>query len=271
VYYGAVFKVKKEILVEEDAMNIRPASIAVTIMFGVLLTPVAFAQTIAFNKNIMCGNERIAIESCFDDSDNAGCMVIYPDRPLHNGFTVQEVEKRGDVIKKIKGCMGPNATLASTGHPAPSAAPASAPASAAAKPNAPPPPPDPSVAKAHAAGVDTTALGLHLGEAFRVCVATTNRNHKLCDANYRITRYCGGGTKNLSSHTDSLACRSARTDSQRWEHFWVAHRRQSQFIRALPAEPTRTAQFHGASIFLRASAPRGSRNRVSGRSWSRMD
>ena len=154
-------------------MNIRPASIAVTIMFGVLLTPVAFAQTIAFNRNITCGNERMAIESCFDDSDNAGCMVIYPDRPLRNGFTVQEVEKRGDVIKKIKGCMGANATLASTGHPAPSAAPASAPASATArpsaaapKPNVPPPPPDPSVAKAHAAGVDTTALGLHLGEAF---------------------------------------------------------------------------------------------------------
>jgi len=41
---------------------------------------------------------------------------------------------------------------------------------------------------------------------FRVCVATTNRGHKLCDANYRITRYCGGGTKNLSSHTDSSAC-----------------------------------------------------------------
>jgi hypothetical protein len=35
---------------------------------------------------------------------------------------VQEVENRGDVIKKIKGCMGASATLASTGHPAPAAA-----------------------------------------------------------------------------------------------------------------------------------------------------
>jgi hypothetical protein len=84
---------------------------------------------------------------------------------------VQEVELRPDVIKKIKSCMGPNATLASTGHPAPAppapARVASAPAPAP-KANKPPPAPDPSVAKAKAAGVDMTALGLQLGQAYTV-------------------------------------------------------------------------------------------------------
>ena len=149
-------------------MKIRPVFPTVAVLLGMFLSPIAFAQTIQFNKNFTCNGERQSVASCFDDSDAAGCMVMYPDRPLRGGFTVQEVEKRGDVIKKIQGCVGASATLASTGHPAP-AAPRSAPAAttaAAAKPNAPPPPPDPSVAKARAAGVDMTALGLQLGQGF---------------------------------------------------------------------------------------------------------
>ena len=149
-------------------MKIKPIFPAIAALVGMSFAPIAFAQTIQFNKNFTCNGERQSVASCFDDSDAAGCMVMYPDRPLRGGFTVQEVEKRGDVIKKIQSCMGPSATLASTGNPAP-AAPRTAPARAAAaapKANTPPPPPDPSVAKARAAGVDMTALGLQLGQGF---------------------------------------------------------------------------------------------------------
>jgi hypothetical protein len=148
-------------------MKSRPVPKAIAALIGLFFAPLAFAQTIQFNKNFTCNGERQSVASCFDDSDAAGCMVMYPDRPLRGGFTVQEVEKRGDVIKKIQGCMGPSATLASTGNPAP-AAPRAATATAAAAPkaNTPPPAPDPSVAKARAAGVDMTALGLQLGQGF---------------------------------------------------------------------------------------------------------
>ena len=150
-------------------MKIRTAFAAIAALVSMFLSPIAFGQTIQFNKYFTCNGERQSVGSCFDDSDAAGCMVMYPDRPLHNGFEVQEVEKRGDVIKKIQGCMGAGATLASTGHAAP-APPRNTPAPAGAvpapKPNAPQPPPDPSVAKARAAGVDMTALGLQLGQGF---------------------------------------------------------------------------------------------------------
>jgi hypothetical protein len=149
-------------------MKIRPASFVVISLLVFSFTHGAFAQTIQFDKNFMCNGERESVSSCFDDSDAAGCMVMYPDRPLRGGFTVQEVEKRGDVIKKIKGCVGPNATLASTGHPAPAPVRTTSTAPAAPKANTPPPPPDPSVAKARAAGVDMTALGLQLGQAFNL-------------------------------------------------------------------------------------------------------
>jgi hypothetical protein len=150
-------------------MKTSPAVPAIAALFGLLLAPIAFAQTIQFDKSFMCSGEHQVVSSCFDDSDAANCMVMYPDRPLRGGFTVQEVENRSDVIKRIKSCMGPNATLASTGNPAP-APPRSAPAAATApkaapKPNTPPVAPDPSVAKARAAGVDMTLLGLQLGQA----------------------------------------------------------------------------------------------------------
>jgi hypothetical protein len=151
-------------------MKIRFAIPAIVVLCALLFAQIALAQAVKFNQVILCNGEHERVSSCFDDSDAAKCMVMYPDRPLRGGFTEQDVENRGDVIKKIKSCMGPNATLASSGNPAP-AAPRTAPApaamaAAAPKANTPPPPPDPSVAKAHAAGVDMTALGLQLGQGF---------------------------------------------------------------------------------------------------------
>jgi hypothetical protein len=149
-------------------MKIRPAVVAAAV-FGLLTGAAASAQTIQFQHYFNCNGERVAVDSCFDDSDNAHCMVMYPDRPLHNGFEVQITELRSDVIKTIQSCVGPAATLASTGNPGPaSPAPgtAAAPRPAAAAPAAAPAPPDPSVAIAHAARVDTTVFGISLGEAF---------------------------------------------------------------------------------------------------------
>jgi len=151
-------------------MKTSPARTAIAALLGLFFTPIAFAQTVQFNKTFVCNGEHQQVSSCYDDSDGAGCMVLYPDRPLRGGFTVQEVENRGDVIKKIKTCMGASATLASTGHPAPAAARTAPAATAAAAPkaNTPPAAPDPSVAKARAAGVDVTALGLQLGQGFNM-------------------------------------------------------------------------------------------------------
>ncbi len=147
-------------------MKIKPALLGLVALVFSLSANLAFGQTIKFDSTFKCNNERVSVSSCFNDSDDAFCSVYYPDRPLHNGILVPETQKRGDVIKMIKSCMGPAATLASTGNPAPPPArPASAAAAPAAKPNTPPPPPDPSVAKARAAGIDLTILGVPLGQA----------------------------------------------------------------------------------------------------------
>jgi len=151
-------------------MKLRPSALVIVALLWVFSTVVAFGQTIQYNRYFTCNGEREAVASCFDDSDAAHCLVMYPDRPLHNGFEVQITEIRGDLIKKIHGCVGPGATLASTGHPAPGSAPAGAAPAAPAgpvpaiRPGGPAPQPDPSVAKARAAGVDMTVLGVPLGQ-----------------------------------------------------------------------------------------------------------
>jgi hypothetical protein len=149
-------------------MKIKPALLGLVAFIFSLPGTLVFGQTIKFDSTFKCNNERVSVSSCFDDSDEALCSVYYPDRPLHNGIMVPETQKRGDVIKMIKACMGPGATLASTGNPAPASAPsrpATTSAAPAAKPATPPPPPDPSVAKARAAGIDLTVLGVPLGQA----------------------------------------------------------------------------------------------------------
>jgi len=99
-------------------MKTRSAVLGILTLVGLCSSSVAFAQTVQFSRYFMCNGERLAVQSCFNDADDAKCMVLYPDRPLRNGFEVQNAERRGDVIAKIKGCVGPGATLASTGRPA---------------------------------------------------------------------------------------------------------------------------------------------------------
>jgi len=156
-------------------MKIRPATLVIAAWVCILASAAAFGQTIQYNRYFTCSGERLAVASCFDDSDAAHCLVMYPDRPMHNGFEVQLTEIRSDLIKRIRACMGAGATLASTGHPAPG--PASGPASAGAapagpvpaiKPGAPAPQPDPSAAKARAAGVDMTLLGVSVGQPLTI-------------------------------------------------------------------------------------------------------
>ena len=87
---------------------------------------IASAQTIKFDKPFQCNGERLIITGCFDDSNSSNCTVVYPDRPKTGGVEQMKIELRGDVIKRIKTCVGPGATLASVtaalGHSAPSPA-----------------------------------------------------------------------------------------------------------------------------------------------------
>jgi hypothetical protein len=159
-------------------MKIRPSALAIAFLLCLFPVAAAFGQTIQYNRYFTCGGERQSVASCFNDADTANCLVMYPDRPLHNGFEVQITETRGSIIKKIQGCMGAGATLASTGNPAPAPPrPANGAASGgppsggrAAGPmtvlaaGGPTPLPDPSAVKARAANVDMTVLGVPLGQ-----------------------------------------------------------------------------------------------------------
>lgn len=120
-------------------MKTKPAAIGIMVLSSLFLTEVTFAQTVPFSRYVKCNGERLAVLSCFNDDDQSNCMVVYPDRPLRHGFEVQEAEKRGDVIAKIKACLGPGATLTSTERPstriaAPPAGGAASTAKAAEKP-----------------------------------------------------------------------------------------------------------------------------------------
>lgn len=66
------------------------------------------------NFRYTCNGETIVISRCRKDSDMPGypptkpeddyCAVHYPDRPLQNGISVEKVELREDVIKKLEAC-----------------------------------------------------------------------------------------------------------------------------------------------------------------------
>jgi hypothetical protein len=164
-------------------MKTGPSALAIVTLLCLFPTAAAFGQTIQYNRYFTCGGERQSVASCFNDADTANCLVMYPDRPLHNGFEVQITEKRGDIIKKIQGCMGAGATLASTGNPAPGPAPSGGgsaggrPANGAGggpvfvlAPGGSAPQPDPSAVKARAANVDMTVLGVPLGQALTLAL-----------------------------------------------------------------------------------------------------
>jgi tetratricopeptide (TPR) repeat protein len=81
------------------------------------LSGVCFAQsspTLRYNVKYRCGGETIVVGHCRHDSDMAGfppttppqdfCAVYYPDRPTRNGFEVEKVELRGNIIGKLESC-----------------------------------------------------------------------------------------------------------------------------------------------------------------------
>lgn len=71
-------------------------------------------ETLRYNYQYSCNKERIVVGRCRHDSDMPGvaptkpendyCQVSYPDRPKQGGFTVETVELRGDVLKKLTAC-----------------------------------------------------------------------------------------------------------------------------------------------------------------------
>ena len=73
-----------------------------------------FSQALRQNYDYVCNKERIVVGRCRRDSDDPTqprtkdednyCSVYYPDRPKRNGFEVQTVELRGDIIKKLEAC-----------------------------------------------------------------------------------------------------------------------------------------------------------------------
>lgn len=106
------------------------------------------AQAIKYGSEYKCGNERVVIFYCRNDSGNDGgrpvpesdnyCAVEYPDRPRANPqFPVSGSVVRSDLLKQLASCTG-----------APSS--------------------DPAVAKAQAAKVDTEVFGIQLGDLFTI-------------------------------------------------------------------------------------------------------
>ena len=57
-------------------MKTSPVSTAIAALLGLFFAPLAFAQTVQFNKTFVCNGEHQQVSSCFDDSDGAGCMVF---------------------------------------------------------------------------------------------------------------------------------------------------------------------------------------------------
>ena len=100
-------------------------NLAILTLFGLMLTAVggktknppiviSAPQELRYNVEYTCGGERVTVGRCRRDSDQPGypatpperdyCAVYYPDRPKRNGFMVQTVELRGDVVKKLQAC-----------------------------------------------------------------------------------------------------------------------------------------------------------------------
>jgi hypothetical protein len=73
-----------------------------------------------YNYEYHCNGERVVVGHCYDIDDNSFCQSYYSDRPYHNGFMIQPVEKRGDVIAKLDACYRAQATtITSTSAPTP--------------------------------------------------------------------------------------------------------------------------------------------------------
>jgi type IV secretion system protein VirD4 len=97
----------------EIEVKSRPVHLVLAAVLSVAGSSAVSARVIQFNTPFFCNGEREIVFSCRDDSDTSYCMVMYPDRTLQGGSTVQKAELRGDVIKRIKSCVNSRSTLAS--------------------------------------------------------------------------------------------------------------------------------------------------------------
>jgi hypothetical protein len=66
-------------------------------------------EALRYNYPYRCNGERIFVTRCREPDDAAYCAVVYPDRPLRNGLTVETVEQRGDVVRNLAACTAPAA------------------------------------------------------------------------------------------------------------------------------------------------------------------
>lgn len=90
-----------------------PLCVFTLFVFALSAFPQA-AQNLQYNHAYSCNKERVIIGRCRHDSDMRGfpptkpeddyCQVVYPDRPLRGGLTVETVELRSDVIQKLAAC-----------------------------------------------------------------------------------------------------------------------------------------------------------------------
>jgi tetratricopeptide (TPR) repeat protein len=97
-----------------------------------LASPLAVTEgSLRYHIPYVCNGERIVVTRCRSDSDQPGfpptqpgsdyCAVVYPDRPLRNGLTVETAELRAVVLSKLGSCNG--ATRAPNPSPSPTPSP----------------------------------------------------------------------------------------------------------------------------------------------------
>jgi hypothetical protein len=63
----------------------------------------AGAQQFAFNRAYVCGGERLVVTACGNDAEPT-CTVMYPDRPRPRGFTIQQTERKRDILARLSAC-----------------------------------------------------------------------------------------------------------------------------------------------------------------------
>jgi hypothetical protein len=73
----------------------------------------AGAQQLAYNRAYVCGGERLVVTACGNDAEPT-CMVMYPDRPRPRGFTIQQTERKRDILTKLSACANGGGSQAQT-------------------------------------------------------------------------------------------------------------------------------------------------------------
>lgn len=80
-------------------------------------------EPLQFGHAYQCNNERMFVSNCRDKNPASYCMVQYPDRPKHNGFTIQKAVQLGEVLKTLSACSEGGTASAATPHVTPAAKP----------------------------------------------------------------------------------------------------------------------------------------------------